>query len=570
MSAHGGVVIFFGILLVAAAGFMAVPRDGGRERPRASGRRLPRNRVRHMRIRLRLHRRPGKGHATLFELWLRWGRFAAFRESRRTRPGLGFWARALDAASYSIALGCAQCWHRVRVSLQEHLLILAPPRTGKTALLARIIMRHPGPVVSTTTKHDIFLLTSGLRARRRGPVHVFNPQGIGGVPSTFRWSPIRGCEDQAVAIRRADAFARAVSQKGVEDGSFWSAKASDYMRAYFHAAALAGGDMRLVARWVGGAEPEDPESILRGSGAEQWAVQLAELRGEAQKTAGTIRMTMSRAVACVTDPALVASVLPGEDEGFDFGEFLRHRESLYLIAEAQGDDSPVAPLFACFCSELHYAAALIGQASPGGRLDPPLLMALDEVCQVCPVPLPSWLADSGGKGITIAAVGHGIAQFASRYKDHGARAIQDCAGVTILLPGVTDTTTLEHASKLCGQAAYTEHGQEHASRHDVMTPAMIRALPPWRGLIIRAGCPAPVVAHLARAWRAREYRRARRQGWAVAQIAAAPAAALAEISRPQSGRDLAPVARLRPVAAVPDVAEVRPAELDAAYPWGAK
>jgi len=140
----------------------------------------------------------------------------------------------------------------------------------------------------------------------------------------------------------------------------------------------------------------------------------------------------------------------------------------------------------------------------------------------------------------------------------------------LMLPGVTDTTTLEHASKLCGQAAYTEHGQEHASRHDVMTPAMIRALPPWRGLIIRAGCPSPVVAHLARAWRAREYRRARRQGWAVAQIAAAPAPALAEISRPLFGRDLAPVARLRPVAAVPDVAEVLPAEPGAAYPWGAQ
>ncbi len=39
--------------------------------------------------------------------------------------------------------------------------------------------------------------------------------------------------------RRADAFAFAVSQKGVEDGTFWSAKASDYLRGYFHAAALA-------------------------------------------------------------------------------------------------------------------------------------------------------------------------------------------------------------------------------------------------------------------------------------------------------------------------------------------
>jgi type IV secretory pathway TraG/TraD family ATPase VirD4 len=547
-------------LLLALAATMALGND----------RRLPRHRVRAMRLRLRLRRRPGKGHASLPELWLRWGRLAAFRESRRTRPGLGFWARARYAAGYSIALGVAQYWHAVRVSLQEHLLILAPPRTGKTALLARIIMRHPGPVVSTTTKHDVFLLTSGLRERRAGRVHVFNPQCIGGAeaPSTFRWNPVNGCTEQAVAIRRADAFARAVSQKGMEDGSFWSAKASDYLRAYFHAAALVGGDMRLVARWVGGAEPEDPESILRASGAEQWAVQLAELRGEAQKTAGTIRMTMSRAVACVTDPALMLSVLPGPGEGFDFATFLANRETLYLIAEAQGDDSPVAPLFACFCSELHYAAALIGQASPGARLDPPLLMALDEVCQVCPVPLPSWLADSGGKGITIAAVGHGIAQFASRYNDHGARVIQDTCGVTVMLPGITDPATLEHASKLCGQAAYVEHGQEHHSRHDVMTPDMIRALPPWRALIIRAGCASPVVAKLARAWRAREYKRARRQGWAVARIAAAPAGVVPEIARAQSARGLPPVARLRPVPDVPDVAEVLPAEPAAAYPWG--
>jgi hypothetical protein len=40
-------------------------------------------------------------------------------------------------------------------------------------------------------------------------------------------------------------------------------------------------------------------------------------------------------------------------------------------------------------------AARLGQASESGRLDPPLLMGLDEVTQICPVPLPSWLSDSG-------------------------------------------------------------------------------------------------------------------------------------------------------------------------------
>jgi hypothetical protein len=30
----------------------------------------------------------GRGHASLLQLWLRWGRLASYRESRRTRPSL--------------------------------------------------------------------------------------------------------------------------------------------------------------------------------------------------------------------------------------------------------------------------------------------------------------------------------------------------------------------------------------------------------------------------------------------------------------------------------------------------
>jgi type IV secretory pathway TraG/TraD family ATPase VirD4 len=210
--------------------------------------------------------------------------------------------------------------------LDEHAIVKSPPRGGETGWLAGVILHYPGPVISTTTKHDVFELTSGIRARR-GPVHVFNPQGVGNVPSTFRWNPLEGCQDPATAIRRADAFAQSVSQNGVGDAMFWASKASDYLRAYFHAAALEGLDLRYVVRWVSAADASEPEEILNDSpgAGQQWAAQLAELRGEANKTAQTIRMTMSRALAFLADPALAASVLP-----------------------LPGEDSPVAPLFACW------------------------------------------------------------------------------------------------------------------------------------------------------------------------------------------------------------------------------
>jgi type IV secretion system protein VirD4 len=484
------------------------------------GRRLPRHRVRHLRIRLRLRLHPGKGHATIIELWWRWGRLAMLRSSRRTRPAL---TRRLltPAREHSVLAGRGHYRHALRLPLDEHAVIFSPPRGGKTGWLARVILHYPGPVLSTTTKHDVFELTAAVRSRR-GPVHVFNPQGIGAVTSTFRWNPLQGCQDPAVAIRRADAFANSVSQKGVEDASFWAAKASDYLRGYFHAAALAGLDLRHVARWVSGTRAEEAEAILAAApgAAHYLADQLAEMRGESNKTISTVRMTMSRSLAFLADPALAACVLPEEGESLDIPSFLRDAGTLYLIAETRGEDAPVAPLFACLASEIHYTAALAGSLLPGGRLDPPLLMALDEVTQICPVPVPSWLADSGGKGIQIITVAHGEAQLRGRWGPNGARIIMDTSGAKIWLPGISDTATLDAASALCGTTAMKETrtilGQHHErhdpyARHPVLTPDMIRQLPARYALIVRGGM-SPVIARLPMAWTDPAYRRARHAG----------------------------------------------------------
>ena len=89
----------------------------------------------------------------------------------------------------------------------------------------------------------------------------------------------------------------------------------------------------------------------------------------------------------------------------------------------------------------------------------------------------------------------------------------DTSSVKVFLPGITDITTLQAASTLCGQASWKVRGQDHATRHDVATPDMIRQLPAGFALVIRGGC-APVIARLPRAWKNPAYRRARRLGQA--------------------------------------------------------
>src|SRR5258708_40209050 len=104
-------------------------------------------------------------------------------------------------------------------------------------------------------------------------------------------------------------------------------------------------------------------------------------------------------------------------------------------------------------------------------------MALDEIVQTCPVPLPTWLADSGGKGIQLIPVAHGEAQLRTRWEQDGAQVVLDTCAVQIWLPGISDTTTLKMASERGGEAPLKERGQGHHTRHEGMTPDMTRQLP---------------------------------------------------------------------------------------------
>ena len=74
--------------------------------------RVPRFRVRYLRARLHLRLHPGRGHATVAELWLRWGRLAAFRRSRRSRPSLTAWQRRARKPCSSMVMTCGFFTHR--------------------------------------------------------------------------------------------------------------------------------------------------------------------------------------------------------------------------------------------------------------------------------------------------------------------------------------------------------------------------------------------------------------------------------------------------------------------------
>jgi type IV secretion system protein VirD4 len=505
-------LIALGALLVIAVVIRIVIGD-----PRSAH-----HRVRILRWRTRLYLRPGPGYANILELAVRWSRLRAIRIGRRSRPSLPWWARMiLPVTAYAVRLGRAHFGRRAIAGMEDQTLVLAAPRTGKSGWLADRIIDHPGAVVTTTTRTDLFENTALLRGRR-GVLHVFNPEGIGGLPSTFRWNPLQDCEQPAIALQRAVSFTAATETKGLHDMAFWIGKASSVLASLLHAAALDGRTMNEVYQWAHGIDDSMPEQILSAhpSAADGWLGPIREIRRPG-RTADSIRMTVTRSLAWLADPAVAAATSPGPGEGFDVADFVSGRNTLYMIGSGR-EEAPIAPLFRAFAEYVHTRAAFTGSLQAHGRLDPPMLMALDEVTQICPVPLPLWMADSAGKGILIVAVCHGLAQLEARWDSAGARAIWDTAGIKVILGGVADADTLDRLSRLCGEIALRTHSRTRGEDGRwgrtmtyqpvrVLPPELLRTLPEWRALVVR-GNLSPVVVRLRMAWRRWDYRRVRRFG----------------------------------------------------------
>ena len=491
------------LVAVAAVGYVAAFY-----RLRLSKAAARRNRTRAMWWRIRLCLHPGPGFTTAPDMLLRWSRIrAALGHGRRARPGTT-WRQRLTSppAGYCVPLGRAQWRKQVFGSLEDQTLVKAVPRSGKTAYLASRIIGHPGAVVATSTKEDLFRHTYPLRAQR-GPVAVFNPQGIGGITSTIRWNMISGCEDPEAACRRAAALT-GTRYEGAGDMAFWQSKAAVALAALINAAALDDRTIEDVFRWACKVGDQEAEDILkRQPQPGPLLATIRELRSNT-KMADSVRGTMAVALSWVGVPALAEAAMPCAGEGFDVAEFVRDHGTLYMIG--CGDDgTPIATVFRCLAEHVHYEAGLVASQRPGGRLDPPLLMALDEITQVCPVPLDRWVADSGGKGIVLVAVVHGRGQLEERWGQAAATTIEDCCGIKIVYGGGTDAKALEHLSDLFGSIPVKD--REDSYRHvPVVPPELIRQLPDWWALVIRRNLP-PLITRIQPVWKRRDVKQAARR-----------------------------------------------------------
>jgi type IV secretory pathway TraG/TraD family ATPase VirD4 len=461
--------------------------------------------------------RDRNGFATFSQLRREASVAAARRRASQTRPSLAMVKRQLAPEEIGYPLGRAYrswpgsmplwpCW-------EASLRLVAPPGEGKTfRALVPILRQHPGPALATSTKVDLYEL-SAMARQRRGPVFALDPDLLAPAAEPARWSPVAGCQKTEVAERRASAMVAATAEdENAQNGAFFRDSARDLLKAYLHAAALEGLDIRAVLEWSRRPDDPTPAELLLSSpwAAPGWA-DLINLHttGAVETTSGVLRY-VARALACFSHERVVEACCPFPGDELDIERLLVESGTLYLLGKGSRLGA-VAPLITALADEVFDCAERLAARMPSRRLDPPLLGLLDEAPSIAPVPaLPELLADGRGRGIVIVYAMQSFSQAVTRWGAQRAQTMGNATTITAVLGGLTSPSDLGDLERICGQRRArrqsTHRGTSGANGRDhsltiswenetVLRADQIRTLPAGVALLLWSRLP-PFLARL--------------------------------------------------------------------------
>lgn len=435
------------------------------------------------------------------------GRKALLKRGVVARPSL---TDRTDPTDFGYRLGTVR-GRDLWCSVEDSALLVGPPRMGKGLhVVIPWVLDAPGPVIATSTRPDTLAVTWHARSNR-GPVAIFDPQRLAGLPGGLRWSPVRGCESPRIALVRARGLASGAGfGRTVSDSEFWSGQTETALRCLLHAAALDGRRAIDLYRWsLNPVLAEDAVSILtrHPAAAIGWADALDAAVHADPRTRDSVWLGVRQSLAALADPDVLAAVDPEPGNEFDPAGFLADSGTLFMLASAVTSGS-CAPLVAAFIEDITETARTLAARSVGARLDPPLLLALDEIANLTPLPsLPSLMAEGGGSGITTLAVLQSLAQARHRWGEHAADAIWDAATVKLVLGGLGKFRDLEDVSRLLGEIdeptqtlSRGRAGERTSSTSlrqvPVMPPSVLRTLPFGTGiLLLRHARPVVIDLH---------------------------------------------------------------------------
>lgn len=356
---------------------------------------------------------------------------------------------------YELYLGLVDSLDAARWALQQDsIAVLGPPRYGKTSgVLIPQLYFWDGPAVVVSTRGDLLDATGNHRKRlakaHGGKVYIFDPFNSEPNITSMRWSPLDGCTDPELTYRRVAEMTAAAGQ-GMSDGEHWRAGGARIMRGLMHAAAIDGRPLVEVADWIARHDVSEAIEILRNrdTPARRWAGSLEGLARLGDKERGSFFSVATRCLEVVESPAVERATMHSE---LDVDAFLDSKSTLYVVSPSHYQEA-LAPLLVGLVTAVTQRAVERAQAAPGGRLEVPLLVSVDEVSNTAPLPgLSGLVSEGGGRGITTVWASQSLDRMRERYGADETMAILGASTAKVVFGGLANDDDLRMFSSWEGE-----------------------------------------------------------------------------------------------------------------------
>ena len=403
---------------------------------------------------------------------------------RRPEPGritLGHHGRTLIAAEERVSV-----------------MVVGPTQSGKTTgLVVPAIREWHGPVLATSTKADVLLHTLAARSEL-GEARVFDPTGATSLSHAV-WSPLTAATTWTGARRTAAALLGVGDRRAGHsaDDAFWRPAGARYLAALLYAATKTPDlTMADVLHWIATSDFDQPTKLLDKADrtdATPAVDAIQSVKGSDHRFASSLLQTIATALDPWQEPRVAGATMGQSRISADW--LLDATNTLYLVAPAE-DQRRLSGLFTALVSHV-VAAAYERSAKTGRPIEPALLLALDEVCNIAPLPNLDEIASTGpGQGVHLLCVLQNISQSYDRWGRDRAETIIANHRARLFCSGIGDRATLDYLRGTLGdeeiarittqQRGLTQPGaRTHSTEHrPLATPHRVRQADRTQGLLV--------------------------------------------------------------------------------------
>lgn len=379
---------------------------------------------------------------------------------------------------------------------RQSVIILGPTQTGKTTGLAiPAILEWQGPVIAASVKNDLVRETYKWR-KTKGRVQLFDPTRATGYEYEdvrAGWSPLSAAQDWGGARKVSEWLCSSAKGDGsnLQDADFWYSAAEKLMSPYLFAAAQGRRDMGEVVRWIDANEEAEVMGILARAGIEEAALAFAASMRRDERARSSIFTTAETILQAYGDPLVVESAMSPEifpEKLFDGGH-----NTLYICAPSH-EQKRLQTIFTAMLSQMiSHAYEIAGKNNK--PIDPSLLLVIDEAANIAPLKeLDAIASTCSGIGIQLVTVFQDMAQIEARYSTR-ARTVVNNHRAKVVLSGISDPSTLEYVTKICGeeevdQSSMTIGGTgersttESRQQRSLASAGFLRRMRPGEGLVV--------------------------------------------------------------------------------------